>query len=490
MKKNIQFRAILLLSMVLFANFKTFAQTTVTLPTACNTCPSSSSPCTAPTALVCSAATSISVGGTATSTVTGGTGGTITWAITPTNGVSTASGSGATTGAISFSTAGSYTVTFTSTNSTSPGSCSPAASVTCTRTITVNAAAAGSVTAFDCAAAAPSPAYFKPDGTAYTGTVTLSYTGGNGGTYAAGTVASTGVTGFTATWSAGILASGSGSITVNITGSSTVAGVALFPVTIAGQSCTITLNGCGAPTSAGGWLSFMCHNLGADYTADPFTPSWKLNGAYIQWGRRGPTTDWKTAPSSGALWFAAAPTGPSLAESNQDAIPDWLVNAGNPNTTTTDWNVDLNAPAKTANDPCPKGYRIPTKNDFTSIADRSNQLGPNNVMVNWAPVTGATWSGFTPADAGATNYSAGYMVNNTLYFPAAGEREPNSSLGSGHLHYRGTEGVYWSSTVEPSSSTIVWHLSLNDPAYGSSAVSVGMRNLCMLCGFSVRCVAE
>ena len=96
-------------------------------------------PCTTTPALSCQSATSVTAGGTVTSTATGG-GNVNTWAITPTAGVSTTSGTGLTTGSITFSNAGTYTVTFTSINDNTPSGCSPAAAaVTCTRTITVNA---------------------------------------------------------------------------------------------------------------------------------------------------------------------------------------------------------------------------------------------------------------------------------------------------------------------------------------------------------------
>src|SRR5688572_18120115 len=50
-------------------------------------------------------------------------------------------------------------------------------------------------------------------GTAYTGTLSIPYSGGNGANYLAGSpIASTGVTGLTATLQAGQLASGSGSL--------------------------------------------------------------------------------------------------------------------------------------------------------------------------------------------------------------------------------------------------------------------------------------
>jgi Thrombospondin type 3 repeat len=87
--------------------------------------------CTAPSALVVTAATqgNVAVGAMNTFNATGGTPGTVTWQVTPAAGASPATGNGLTTGPITFSAAGSYTVTFKSRNSSMPAGCNPAAEV-------------------------------------------------------------------------------------------------------------------------------------------------------------------------------------------------------------------------------------------------------------------------------------------------------------------------------------------------------------------------
>lgn len=78
--------------------------------------------------------------------------------------------------------------------------------------------------------------------TAFTGTATVPYNGGNGATYSAGTgIASTGVTGLTATLAAGTLASGAGAVTYAITGTPSASGTASFAISLGGQSCTLSL---------------------------------------------------------------------------------------------------------------------------------------------------------------------------------------------------------------------------------------------------------
>lgn len=88
------------------------------------------------------------------------------------------------------------------------------------------------------------------NGTAYSGTVTMAYTGGNGGTYGVSTASSTGVEGLTATVAAGTLANGAGNLTYTISGTPTSSGTATFNLSLGGKSCTVTLS-IAAGTSGG-----------------------------------------------------------------------------------------------------------------------------------------------------------------------------------------------------------------------------------------------
>jgi hypothetical protein len=122
----------------------------------------------------------------------------------------------------------------------------------CQKTDTTSSS--GSITALDCASATSTGTAIN--GTAYSGTVTVPYTGGTSGAYTAGSaIASTGVTGLTATLQAGTLASGDGNLTYAITGTPTSAGTASFAITFGSQSCsfslivnTATASNCGSAT--------------------------------------------------------------------------------------------------------------------------------------------------------------------------------------------------------------------------------------------------
>jgi hypothetical protein len=78
-------------------------------------------------------------------------------------------------------------------------------------------------------------------GVAGNGTLTLNYSGGNGGAYAAMSVASTGVTGLTAQLAAGTLTSNNGSLVFTVTGTPATSGTASFPVTLGGRTCIMTI---------------------------------------------------------------------------------------------------------------------------------------------------------------------------------------------------------------------------------------------------------
>jgi len=265
------------------------------------------------------------------------------------------------------------------------------------------------VASFACGTSTFSPTTFQKS-ILYNGTASLSYTGGNGALYPAGNpINSTGVTGLTATLQAGTLANGAGTLTFTITGTPSAEGTASFAITFGGQTCTIEISSCGAFVAPGVWKAFLCHNLGADTSVDPHTTfDWRTNGAYIQWGKRGPNTtgdsrvDWQTAASDGAQGFAAAPTS---SNPNYGAIAGWATNSS---MSATAWNSGKDAsPVKTANDPCPSGYRVPSRAEATGL-----------ILSNTWSVTGTNFADYS------TNYAnASHVANSgtkTLTFPHAG----------------------------------------------------------------------
>ncbi len=164
---------------------------------------------------------------------------------------------------------------------------------------------------------------------------------------------------------------------------------------------------------------FMCYNMGADQTLNPHDMSqpnaWALNGSYIQWGRN---HDMYDTQNNGAEGFAAAPTGATEAEANKDDISGWNSNYA-PNDA---WN-------NPANQPCPSGYRLPTKAEWKGV------LANNSISrtTNW--------------NSSPTNYGSAIHFKNAsgvkvLTLPAVGKHSHNT----GSLYSRGYDGYYWSST--------------------------------------------
>jgi uncharacterized protein (TIGR02145 family) len=249
--------------------------------------------------------------------------------------------------------------------------------------------------------------------------------------------------GVTAAWAAN---------TITISGTPTAAGAFNYSIPLAGDCGSVTATGtitvnasisCGAYVAAGVWKAFKCHNLGADESADPFTPDWKLNGNYYQWGRSGVA--------------ANGPTGPSSGEANDGAITGWNTTAAS--------NGDWADSSKTANDPCPAGFRVPTKAQWEAVLNTT--LNPTRSLPG-------TWSN------SSTNYSSGLRIGSGatgLFLPTAGYRRDSN----GSLSNRGSNGFYWSSTADGSS---VSSYLLFDPEYALTISN--NRNL----GFSVRCIEQ
>ncbi|HFK5529591.1 TPA: hypothetical protein ACGZ99_003676, partial [Elizabethkingia anophelis] len=224
------------------------------------------------------------------------------------------------------------------------------------------------------------------------------------------------------------------------------------------SSLTVSLTKCGAFIAPNEWKDFMCHNLGADYSADPFVPSAAIHGAKYQWGMKDPVV--------------------TQAEDQADSgpVPGWT-NTFAPNDT---W-----ANTKTTSDPCPSGYRVPSAEEWQGVIDnnKTTRVG--------------TWI------FGADNYSSGYQFGQGLFLPAAGGRstEPinkdNPELYDGTLaKYAGGRG---NRIAYHSTTTGIWRNDGNTITYPgtypliSNSISqqnvtnaVAPRNDAM----PIRCIAE
>jgi len=203
-------------------------------------------------------------------------------------------------------------------------------------------------------------------------------------------------------------------------------------------------------------LTFQAYNLGANTNLDPNTyvsngdaVDYDIKGYLYQWGR----------PSDGHQRRSST----AVSGTSSSDIP------GNANFlyVSTDWrnpqNDALWGVSKTANDPCPAGYRVPTQTEWASIFSGGTTSGAPGTATNntW------TWTG------------NGYKVGTALYLPAAGYR----SYYGGTSNNVGSLGYYWSSTVY---GTIAYCMYINSGGVYPSDNNSNYRAY----GFSVRCVKQ
>ncbi len=308
-------------------------------------------------------------------------------------------------------------------------------------------------------------------GSLYSGTaatnssVTLNYTGANGAAYNARSIASTSVTGLTATLAAGTLNNGNGTLILNITGTPTTNGTASFSITIGGKTCvftrevnlpigtfrtgTVFCNG--TPTAVVDVTNpitgrtWMDRNLGASRAATSSTDTLAFGDLY-QWGRGAdghqcrnslPTTILSTTLEPGHGLFIAFGN-------------DWLFSQ-NPNL----WKgIDG------INNPCPFGYRLPTKIELEEEIISWNSNYPNLVTT------------FKP-----------------VIFSGMRDNVPSIAIG-------GSGGTFWSGSIESWNTNISpnqWGIYIRPYSLGISDSTLTSGNIFLddnSFGRSIRCIKE
>jgi uncharacterized protein (TIGR02145 family) len=156
----------------------------------------------------------------------------------------------------------------------------------------------------------------------------------------------------------------------------------------------------------------------------------------------------------------------------------------------TRWNSGTeSAPVKTASDPCPSGWRVPTHTEWASIYGTTTDCTSSATCYTTAKVNqwvhnfavppagdqGTHGVSLTPSAAqGNTTYTS---IPATLFLPAGDDRNRDHAT----IDNNGTSSCYWSSTVAGINAYYLrfgnTHLLPSDPNFRSN-------------GGSVRCVSE
>jgi uncharacterized protein (TIGR02145 family) len=248
------------------------------------------------------------------------------------------------------------------------------------------------------------------------GTYSISATA-NGVTFdGAGTFASTGVKTIVLTASGTPTAVGSNNYAFNTT-----------------PNCSFIRNGFVTATGVyanvnGITKDFASHNLGANLSSDRFTylvgnadGSGGTLGYLYQWGRQADGHQLRNSTTQAGP--VAAPVANRFITTTVSPH-DWRSTQSN-----TLWGDGTTGadPAKSANDPCPSGFKVPSQAQWNGLFRTVTTWGaPNTATFNTF-----TWTG------------NGFLIGQKLYLPAAGQRSDNIAT----LSDVGTRGVYWSSTV-------------------------------------------
>ena len=285
--------------------------------------------------------------------------------------------------------------------------------------------------------------------------ISLAYTGGNGGFQATQIYTSTGVTGLTATLTPGLINNGSGNFIFTIAGIAFSEGTANFVVSIGGQTCSFTVTVqtalaaqypagsvfCASgptaivdvtnPTTGKIWMD---RNLGASQVATSSTDVAAYGDLY-QWGRRIDGHQCRTSATTA-----------TLSSIDQPVNGNFILSP----TTPFDWrspqNNNLWQGVNGVNNPCPNGYRIPTETEL------------NSERLSWN-----------------SNNSIG-AFSSILKFTSAGSRSNiNGALANVNL-----VGDYWSSNI---SSSLSIDLDINNTGSSTNNVTRGD-------GVSVRCIKD
>ena len=311
----------------------------------------------------------------------------------------------------------------------------------------------GSINSLNCGAAVNKGTLYA--GQAASGiTVTLPYTGGNGGNHSNRVIASSGITGLTATLAAGNFASGDSSLFLTINGTPAASGNAVFALNIGGQSCSFT---CLVVSIGGGVTDIDGNSYGSVLIG---TQEWMQQNLKVSKYRNGDNIPFVNQLNI-EEWVNT--TNGAYGIYNDDAVNDSIFGK------LYNWYAVADPRGL-----CPAGWHIPSDEEWTFL---ENYLGGSSVaggkmksVETFSPDTDSWGTGlWVSPNTGATN-SSGFTAL------------PASLYGGCAICPNGTT-LWWSSTEK--STTDAWFRNLNFYVADSYRDSGGKN-----AGFSVRCLKD
>ncbi|MDX8572280.1 hypothetical protein OZ666_11350 [Elizabethkingia sp. HX QKY] len=201
---------------------------------------------------------------------------------------------------------------------------------------------------------------------------------------------------------------------------------------------------------------FMCHNLGADYSKDPFTAAAEIHGGKTVWGAATLSLTQKED------------------QDTKDTYSKYF--SQSPGANSSYWNSTTQGGD---NNPCLPGYRVPSSDELKQLVSNNNTLqkiGAQGSIITVFP---------------GNSYTTGYLITSKtdkvkMFMPMTGSRNTSgfgSDITADRNNGLGTLGFYWSSSLSGGNAE---YLDLSNNINPFSPISPSGVNAVL----SVRCIQK